>query len=153
MARDPSLFRLRTLLPAALCCLALPALAAPPAAESASEATATVAGMKVGIDPKTGKLRPLTPTESAQIERVLGVQSARAGAARVGVASAPSSERGALDSMRALPGGGQAMKAPASAISELTVRRADDGRFVVGHAGDAHETHAHDTAKGGEVHE
>lgn len=149
MARDPLSVRLRPLLPALLLCIALPAAAASPAPAASEPATSdvTVAGVKVGIDRKTGRLRPLTAAESAALERAIAPGARTAGTQRAGAMAQPASAEAAVATMRPLRGGGQAMKAPASTMSQLTAHRAADGTLVVGHADDAPAAH------GGQAHE
>lgn len=121
---------------------------ADPAPASPTTATAEFNGLKVGIDPRTGKLRPLSAEESRQLEQML-IQQRRATPARNarGLAALPATEAEAVGNTRTLPGGGSAMKVPASQMSELVAHRNADGSLSIEHADDA-DTHAPQTREG-----
>ncbi|KPL49824.1 hypothetical protein XAXN_05265 [Xanthomonas axonopodis] len=113
-----------------LCVACLPAIAA--AQEAATNSS------KVGIDPTTGKLRPLTDAESAALDQ----QAAAASAARSSAArtSVPQNEAAARATERRLPNGTVARKLPATQMSSLTATRQADGRIVIEHSKDADTT-------------
>lgn len=101
----------------------------------------TVAGVKVGIDPKTGRLRPLTAEESAALDRALVQQQAAAAKpgqrsfARSRVSS-PATPAEAVKTIRNVGGKAMAMKLPLSEMSTLVVRTDASGGIVVAHEGE-----------------
>lgn len=97
--------------------------AEPPAAQTT---ISTSSGMKVGIDPATGKLRPLTAAES----RKLDLSSSRTRGQHV------VTQQQALASKRQLRGGGTAMKLPTELMSTVTATTNADGTVSIHHAGD-----------------
>lgn len=104
-----------------------------------SDSEVTVAGVKVGIDPATGKLRPLSSEERQQLGLAMrGNQQRRVEPAHAGKKGfvMPRTEAEALATRRALPGGGTAVQVPESRMSDLVVERAADGGLRIGH-GDA----------------
>ncbi|KQQ82856.1 hypothetical protein ASF73_18520 [Xanthomonas sp. Leaf131] len=111
-----------------LCVVCLPALAV-------AQETAT-SSSKVGIDPTTGKLRPLTDAESAALDQQ-ATSAARSSAARTSV---PQTEAAARATERRLPNGAVARKLPASQMSSLTATRQADGRVVIEHSDDTETT-------------
>ncbi|AAM38356.1 hypothetical protein BI312_08755 [Xanthomonas citri pv. citri] len=119
-----------------LCVACLPAIAAAQEAATGSS--------KVGIDPTTGKLRPLTDAESAALDQqaAAAASAARSSAAR---SSVPQTEAAARATERRLPSGTVARKLPATQMSSLTATRQADGRIVIEHsdeAGTTQPTHA-----------
>lgn len=113
-----------------LCLVCLPAIAA-------AQETAT-SSSKVGIDPTTGKLRPLTDAESAALEQqAAAANSAARSAARTSV---PQTEAAARTTERRLPNGTVARKLPATQMSSLTATRQADGSIVIEHSEDADTT-------------
>ncbi|MFA1263364.1 post-PEP-CTERM-1 domain-containing protein [Xanthomonas campestris pv. olitorii] len=119
-----------------LCVACLPAIAAAQEAATGSS--------KVGIDPTTGKLRPLTDAESAALDQqaAAAASAARSSAAR---SSVPQTEAAARATERRLPNGTVARKLPATQMSSLTATRQADGRIVIEHsdeAGATQPTHA-----------
>ncbi|MBV6803335.1 hypothetical protein P2C08_18665 [Xanthomonas perforans] len=114
-----------------LCVACLPAIAA--AQEAATSSS------KVGIDPATGKLRPLTDAESAALDQqaAAAASAARGSAAR---SSVPQTEAAARATERRLPNGTVARKLPATQMSSLTATRQADGRIVIEHSDDADTT-------------
>ncbi|KAB0534693.1 post-PEP-CTERM-1 domain-containing protein [Xanthomonas cissicola] len=119
-----------------LCVACLPAIAAAQEAATGSS--------KVGIDPTTGKLRPLTDAESAALDQqaAAAASAARSSAAR---SSVPQTEAAARATERRLPNGTVARKLPATQMSSLTATRQADGRIVIEHsdgAGTTQPTHA-----------
>ncbi|MCC8537102.1 post-PEP-CTERM-1 domain-containing protein [Xanthomonas codiaei] len=113
-----------------LCIACLPALAG---------AQDVAASSKVGIDPATGKLRPLTDAESAALDRQAGA-AARSAATRTAI---PQTEAAARATERRLPNGTVARKLPATQMSSLTATRQADGRIVIEHGDDADTQPAH----------
>ncbi|WP_349811717.1 post-PEP-CTERM-1 domain-containing protein [Xanthomonas dyei] len=107
-----------------------------PAAAGAQDAAAS---SKVGIDPVTGKLRPLTDAESAALDQQAG-SAARSAATRTTV---PQTEAAARATERRLPNGTVARKLPATQMSSLTATRQADGRIVIEHSDDADTQPAH----------
>ncbi|QWN30224.1 hypothetical protein DGM85_18780 [Xanthomonas phaseoli pv. phaseoli] len=114
-----------------LCLACLPAIAA--AQEAATSSS------KVGIDPTTGKLRPLTDAESAALDQQAAAagSAARSSAAR---SSVPQTEAAARATERRLPNGTVARKLPATQMSALTATRQADRRIVIEHSQDADAT-------------
>ncbi|APP77946.1 hypothetical protein BJD12_16665 [Xanthomonas vesicatoria ATCC 35937] len=107
-----------------------------PAAAGAQDVAAS---SKVGIDPVTGKLRPLTDAESAALDQQAGA-AARSAATRTTV---PQTEAAARATERRLPNGTVARKLPATQMSSLTATRQADGRIVIEHSDDADTQPAH----------
>lgn len=113
-------------------------------------AEATYSGMKVGIDARTGKLRPLSASESRQLDQVL--TRGRKPQFAPGLArsfSQPADEAAARMTVRALAGGGVAVKLPESQMSTVSVHRDGSGQLVIEHTnanGDAarHEEPSHE---------
>ncbi len=122
----------------------LTAQASPPSPSPAAtpqQAETTAADSKVAIDPKTGKLRPLTQEERRQLgEQSRGAAKARRaepqGAGKRGFV-APASETEAQASQRRLPAGGVAQPVPESSMTDLMIVRGADGQLHMGHADDA----------------
>jgi hypothetical protein len=108
----------------------------PPASE------VTFSGVKVGVDPHTGKLRPLTPAESRQLDQVLtrGKQVYAPGLARS--FAAPATEIESRRTVRALARGGVAVKLPATQMSTVSVHRTAAGDAVIVHDGEQHAMQA-----------
>ncbi|AZR24734.1 hypothetical protein NX81_004075 [Xanthomonas vasicola] len=113
-----------------LCLVCLPAIAA--AQEAATSSS------KVGIDPTTGKLRPLTDAESAALEQQAA--AANSAARRAARTSVPRTEAAARATERRLPNGTVARKLPATQMSSLTATRQADGSIVIEHSEDADTT-------------
>ncbi|MEA9563633.1 MULTISPECIES: hypothetical protein [unclassified Xanthomonas] len=113
-----------------LCVACLPAVAG---------AQDVAASSKVGIDPVTGKLRPLTDAESAALDQQAG-SAARSGVTRTTV---PQTEAAARATERRLPNGTVVRKLPATQMSSLTATRQADGRIVIEHSDDADTQPAH----------
>ncbi|HEY5972044.1 MAG TPA: hypothetical protein VIT22_08735 [Pseudoxanthomonas sp.] len=107
----------------------------------ATTATAEYNGMKVAIDRKTGKLRPLTAAESQQLDAMLTQQRrANPQAGRSGVAAAPATEAAAIANARHLPKGGTAMKLPESQMEYVIATRDADGNLVLRHSSEGDVT-------------
>ena len=92
-----------------------------------------VANVKVGIDPKTGRLRPVTAEESKELsEAIIGkraLQRAPAHQARYGVQ--PTTEQEVRSSKRTRADGSVAVRAPASLMTEARAFIDANGRVVV----------------------
>lgn len=112
----------------------------PPAA-TPPQTEATAADSKVAIDPKTGKLRPLTQEERRQLsEQSRDAAKARRaeplGAGKKGFV-APATETEAQAGQRRLPAGGLVQPVPESSMTDLMIVRGADGQLRMGHADDA----------------
>ncbi|KAB7765483.1 post-PEP-CTERM-1 domain-containing protein [Xanthomonas maliensis] len=117
-----------------LCLACLPAVAA---------AQETTTASKVGIDPVTGKLRPLTAAESAALDQQAAAPAGSA-ARSANRPALPQTEAAARASERRLPNGTVARKMPLSQMSSLTATRQADGGLVIEHedeTGSAHTEH------------
>jgi hypothetical protein len=112
--------------------------AAPAQSSDETTATAEFNGMKVAVDKKTGKLRPLTPAESRELDEML-TQQGRSSARR-GLPAPPATEAAAIATARSLPMGGTAMKLPESQMEYLTATRDADGNLVLSHSSDVGAT-------------
>lgn len=111
---------------------------ASPAQDDADTATETVEynGMKVGIDKKTGKLRPLTAEESRQLDTILTQQRASGMVRKSGVVPAPANEAAAVATTRRTASGAMAMKLPQSQMEYVTAKRDANGNIVLQHSGE-----------------
>ncbi len=83
----------------------------------------TYQGMKVGIDPATGKMRALSPAES----RALGVKLNDVGYKAV-------TREQAVKTQHRIIGGGTSMKLPADYMLSVTATRQADGTITVDEA-------------------
>lgn len=94
---------------------------------------------KVGIDPVTGQLRPLTDAESAALDQATPAtaSSARSSAQRAAI---PRTEAESMATTRTLANGTVARKVPLTQMSTLTAVRNADGSISIAH-GDEHGTH------------
>jgi len=97
------------------------------------ESEAVSADVKVGIDPKTGKLRPLTAAESSRLS-----EAARASAATQRTPSyiarygrQPANEQEARLTKRTRADGSVAVRAPASLMNEITASFDENGNLVI----------------------
>lgn len=107
----------------------------------------TYSGMKVGIDAKTGKLRPLSVEESQQLDQMLtqGRQPTFApGMART--FNAPDDEAAARATVRRHAHGGVSVKLPESQMSTVSLHRDAAGQVRIEHSDDAGNA-----AQGGEL--
>lgn len=93
----------------------------------------TVAGVKVGIDSETGRLRPLTATESAQLDQAL-TQGKQIAPAMAKSFAAPRDEVAARATVRKSAHGGVSVKVPESMMSTVVAHRDASGAVVVDHA-------------------
>lgn len=91
-------------------------------------------GMKVGIDKKTGKLRPLTAEESQQLDAILTQQRASGMVRKSGVTPAPANEAAAVATTRRTASGAMAMKLPQSQMEYITAKRDANGNIVLQHS-------------------
>ena len=104
----------------------LQAQAAEPQANQPQAADDTANAMMVGIDARTGKLRPLTANEAKAL-------AARAAAMPRGhgssFAAMPRTEAEARRTVRHHANGGVSVRVPLSAMNEITVSRDAEGRL------------------------
>ena len=121
------------------------------AAEAQSTHQVTVAGVKVGIDAETGRLRPLTASESAQLDQALTQgQQARIAPAMAKTFAAPRDAAAARATVRKSAHGGVSVKVPESMMSSVVAHRDASGELVVEHAGpngDSVEAHNEELLK------
>lgn len=105
----------------------------------------TSGASRAGIDPATGKLRPLTAQERQQLSAQDAKKARRSeplGAAKKGFI-APATEAEAQASQRRLPNGGLAQQVPESMMTQLMVTRDASGQLRIQHAGEGEDgTHA-----------
>ena len=107
------------------------------AAEPPAPTTAMFSGVKVGVDPKTGRMRPLTPDESRQLDHALTrgkKPSYPPGLARS--FNPPATEVESRRTVRALAHGGIAVKLPAEQYSTVSATRTVTGEVEIIHDGD-----------------
>jgi hypothetical protein len=100
----------------------------------------TVAGVKVGVDAETGQLRPLTASESAQLDQVL-TQQAKVAPAMAKTFAAPRDATAAHSTVRRAAHGGVSVKVPESLMTSVTAHRDASGQLVVEHADAAGDSH------------
>lgn len=125
------------LLSAAALALAANAAETPKSNDAQDTVEVTFAGMKVGVDKKTGKLRPLSAEESRQLDAAMARQMrANAKTHPASPVPAPPDEAAAIAAARVLPGGGTAMKLPATHMEYLYATRDANGNLVLSHSGD-----------------
>jgi len=93
----------------------------------------TVAGVKVGVDAETGQLRPLTASESAQLDQVL-TQQAKVAPAMAKTFAAPRDAAAARSTVRRAAHGGVSVKVPESLMTSVTAHRDASGQLVVEHS-------------------
>jgi hypothetical protein len=121
------------------------------AAEAQSTHQVTVAGVKVGIDAETGRLRPLTASESAQLDQALTQgQQAKVAPAMAKTFAAPRDAAAARATVRKSAHGGVSVKVPESMMSSVVAHRDASGELVVEHAGpngDSVEAHNEELLK------
>lgn len=105
------------------------------AAEPQSTHQVTVAGVKVGIDAETGRLRPLTASESAQLDQALTQgQQAKIAPGMAKTFAAPRDAAAARSTVRKAAHGGVSVKVPESMMSTVVAHRDASGQLVVDHA-------------------
>lgn len=116
--------------------------------ESTQAVQETSADSRAGIDPATGKLRPLTAQERQQLSAQDAKKARRGeplGAAKKGFV-APATEAEAQAGQRRLANGGLAQQVPESMMTQLVVTRAADGQLRIQHANEGDDgTHADST--------
>jgi hypothetical protein len=119
------------------------AVAAQAAEPQPAAAEVTFSGVKVGVDPHTGKLRPLTPAESRQLDQALTRGKKPVYAPRLAKSFiAPATEIESRRTVRALDHGGVAVKLPASQMSTVSVQRNAAGEAVIVHDGEQQAMHS-----------
>jgi hypothetical protein len=91
------------------------------------------AGVKVGIDPATGRLRNLTPEESAALSKVLTQKRTPVDSARYG--RAPADNAAAARTVRKSANGTVSARVPQSAMPLVTARIGADGKVVISESG------------------
>lgn len=99
---------------------------------------ATYSGMKVGIDAKTGKLRPLTAAESQQLDQML--TQGRQPTFAPGMAktfNTPADEAAARATAHRNVHGGVSVKLPESQMSTVSVHREASGQLRIEHSDEA----------------
>jgi hypothetical protein len=107
------------------------------ATEPPASTTVMFSGVKVGVDPKTGRMRPLTPAESRQLDQALTrgkKPSYPPGLARS--FNPPATEVESRLTVRALAHGGIAVKLPAEQYSTVSATRTVTGEVEIIHDGD-----------------
>lgn len=124
-----------TLSVAAGFCFALSAQAQQPPSSDAPEPQAPA--IKVAIDPATGRIRNLTPEESAALSSIPAQKRSAADAARYG--SAPADNAAAALTVRKAANGSVSVRVPQSAMTQLNARVGADGRIVLSESGHADE--------------
>lgn len=112
-------------------CLALGAQAQTPAPAGAPANARHDAGIRVAIDPATGRLRAVTPEEAAALSRADTAK--RAGVARAG--DAPADAAAAARTVRKSADGSVSVRVPKSAMTQLRGRIGADGRIVLSEDG------------------
>ena len=106
------------------------------------------AGVKVGIDAETGQLRPLTQSESRQLDEALTQgQKAKVAPAMARTFSAPRDAAAARTTVRRNAHGGVSVKVPESQMTSVVAHRDASGQVVTEHSdgsdhADAPATHA-----------
>lgn len=98
-------------------------------AKPAAETYAYYNGVKVAIDPETGRLRQPTAAELQQLRNVLPAQ-ARSTHER----KAPANEAEARKTLRKVPAGGLEIQVPEDRMSALVATQRPDGSLSIGHA-------------------
>ena len=108
------------------------------AAEAPQSASTSVDinGVRVAIDPATGRLRPLTQQERKDLAHALGAQRRTVeprGAGKKGFVL-PRTQGESEAQQRRLPGGGGAQQVSSGEMSALVATRQADGSLRIGHA-------------------
>lgn len=104
-------------------------LAAEPQQAQNTESASAESGMKVGIDPKTGKLRRLTAAESAQLDAI----TAKNQKAAVAKAKGKAAKAGPITFVAA--NGMRVTELDDSYMTEIQATIGADGKVVVSHEG------------------
>lgn len=112
-------------------CLIAQAAEPPTSTEQAPAGSGYYQGVKVAIDPTTGRVRPMTADEVAQLRAA--VTPSASSLARKG----PANEAEALQTMRVTANGTRVLQVPEDLMSDLVATRRADGSLQIGHAADA----------------
>jgi len=105
-------------------------------APQSQAASVEINGVKVAIDPATGRLRPLTQQERRDLAKALGAQrrtAEPAGAGKKGFVL-PRTQAESEAQQRKLPNGGVAQQVSSGEMSELVATQQADGSLRIGHA-------------------
>ena len=95
----------------------------------------TFAGIKVGVDPETGRLRAPTATESKQLDQALtGGQQTRFAPGMARTFNAPRDAAAARATVRTSAHGGVSVKVPQDQMSSVVAHRDAGGQLVIEHA-------------------
>jgi hypothetical protein len=100
--------------------------------QTSNEAYAYYNGVKVAVDPATGRLRQPTPAELQQLRTALPAQ-ARATHER----KAPANEAEARKTLRKVPAGGVEIEIPEDRMSSVVATQRPDGTISIGHGDEA----------------
>ncbi|MGN6151342.1 MAG: post-PEP-CTERM-1 domain-containing protein [Lysobacteraceae bacterium] len=113
-------------------CFAPGAQAQAPAPASAPANARHDAGIRVGIDRATGRLRQVTPEEAAALSRADAGKRTQPGIAR---SAAPADAAAAARTVRKSADGSVSVRVPKSAMTQLRGRIGPDGRIVLSEDG------------------
>ena len=102
------------------------------ASKPADQVYAYYNGVKVAIDPATGRLRQPTAAELQQLRSALPAQAQAAHERK-----APANEAEARKTLRKLPAGGVEIQVPEDRMSALTATQRPDGTISIGHGDEA----------------
>ncbi len=114
--------------------VALSAHAQPPQPSDAPNGN--TAGIKAAIDPVTGRIRNLTPEESAALSRETAGKAARADLGRS--SNAPADNAAAALTVRKAANGAVSVRVPRSAMTQIHGRIGADGKIIVTESGHTH---------------
>jgi hypothetical protein len=112
-------------------CFALSVQAQQP--QSSNTAKNNAGNVKVAIDPSTGRIRDLTPEESAALSKAATQKRSTADIARYG--SAPADNAAAARTVRKAADGSVSVRVPKSAMTQLHARVGADGKIIVSESG------------------
>jgi hypothetical protein len=104
----------------------LQAQAAEPQAVQAETAATADNAVMVGIDARTGKLRPLTPTEARALAAKAATMPRRGGSS---FAAGPRTDAQSRMTVRHHANGGVSVRVPLSAMNQISVSRDAQGRL------------------------
>jgi hypothetical protein len=94
----------------------------------------TYAGIKVGVDAETGRLRPLTASESRALDQALTQgQQAKIAPAMAKTFQAPRDAAAARATVRRSAHGGVSVKVPESQMTSVVAHRDASGQLVIEH--------------------
>lgn len=104
----------------------------------------TYAGIKVGVDAETGRLRPLTASESRALDQALTQgRQAKVAPAMAKTFQAPPDAAAARATVRKNAHGGVSVKVPESQMTSVVAHRDASGQLVIEHNdADAHNAPA-----------